>query len=152
MTERARDVEAIFMAALDKATPLERQAYVDFLARTFRVIAGSGFPFDEDYHRRLAEKLYDRSFYPQGTGRQLLAVMTQENRKPALASVTAPTLIIHGSDDPLVPLQCGKDTADAIPGAELLIIEGMGHELPPGNGWPQILDAITAFTKKIQQT
>ena len=140
------------MEVLLEAPPTERQAYVDFLARTFRVFAGSGFPFDEDYHRRLAEKLYDRSFYPQGTGRQLLAVMTQENRKPALASVTAPTLIIHGSDDPLVPLQCGKDTADAIPGAELLIIEGMGHELPPGNGWPQILDAITAFTKKIQQT
>ena len=140
------------MEVLLEAPPTERQAYVDFLARTFRVIAGSGFPFDEAYHRRLAEKLYDRSFYPQGTGRQLLAVMTQENRKPALASVTAPTLVIHGSDDPLVPLECGKDTADVIPGAELLIIEGMGHELPPGNGWPQILDAITAFTKKIQHT
>ena len=78
-----------------------------------------------------------------------MAVMTGENRKPALASVTAPTLVIHGSDDPLVQLECGKDTADAIPGAELLIIEGMGHEVPPGNGWPQILDAITAFTKRI---
>ena len=130
--------------------PAERQGYIDFLARTFRVIAGSGFPFDEDYHRRLAEKLFDRAFYPQGTGRQLLAVMTQENRKPALASVPVPTLVIHCSDDPLVPVECGRDTADAIPGAELLIIEGMGHELPPGNGWPQILDAIVAHIKKAQ--
>ncbi|MBW2408992.1 MAG: alpha/beta hydrolase [Deltaproteobacteria bacterium] len=137
------------MEVLLEAPPTERQAYVDFLARTFRVIAGSGFDFDEDYHRRLAEKLYERSFYPQGTGRQLLAVMTQENRKPALASVTAPTLVIHGSDDPLVPVECGRDTADAIPGAELLIIEGMGHELPPGNGWPRILEAISAHTHKV---
>jgi pimeloyl-ACP methyl ester carboxylesterase len=136
------------MDVLLEAPPADRQGYIDFLVRTMRVIAGSGFAFDEDYHRRLAGELYDRSFYPQGTGRQLLAVMTAENRKPALASVTAPTLVIHGSDDPLVSLECGKDTADAIPGAELLIIEGMGHEVPPGNGWPQILDAIAAHTKK----
>ena len=57
-------------------------------------------------------------------------------------------LFMLGTDDPLVPLEGGRDTADAIPGAELLIIEGMGHELPPGNGWPQILEAIVAHTKK----
>jgi pimeloyl-ACP methyl ester carboxylesterase len=79
-----------------------------------------------------------------------MAVMAQENRKPALASVTVPTLVIHGSDDPLVQLACGQDTADAIPGAELLVIEGMGYDLPPGSGWPQILDAIVAHTKKAQ--
>jgi pimeloyl-ACP methyl ester carboxylesterase len=134
------------MDVLLEAPPTDRQGYIDFLVRTFRVIAGSGFAFDEAYHRQLAGELFDRSFYPQGTGRQLLAVMTGENRKPSLASVTAPTLIIHGSDDPLVPLECGRDTADAIPGAELLIIDGMGHELPPGNGWPQILEAIVAHT------
>jgi pimeloyl-ACP methyl ester carboxylesterase len=134
------------MEVLLEAPPTKRQGYIDFLARTFRVIAGSGFPFDEDYHRRLAEKLFDRAFYPQGTGRQLLAVMTQENRKPALASVSVPTLVIHGSDDPLVPVAAGRDTAEAIPGSKLLIIEGMGHELPPGNGWPQILEAIAIHT------
>lgn len=136
------------MEVLLEAPPAERQAYIDYLARTFRVIAGSGFAFDEAYHRRLAERLYDRAFYPQGIARQLMAVMTQENRKPALASVTVPTLVIHGSDDPLVPVECGRDTADAIPGAELLIIEGMGHDLPPGSGWPQISEAISAHTKK----
>lgn len=139
------------MEVLMEKPPVQRRAYVDYLARTFRVIAGSGFPFDEAYHRRLAEKLYDRAFYPQGTARQLMAVMAQQNRKPALASVTVPTLVIHGSDDPLVPVACGRDTADAIPGAELLIIKGMGHDLPPGSGWPQILEAIGAFTKKIQK-
>jgi pimeloyl-ACP methyl ester carboxylesterase len=136
------------MDVLLEAPPADRQGYVDFLVRTFRVTAGSGFAFDEAYHRQLAGELFDRSFCPRGTGRQLLAVMAAENRKPALASVTAPTLVIHGSDDPLVPVACGRDTADAIPGAELVIIEGMGHELPPGNGWPQILEAIAAHTNK----
>jgi pimeloyl-ACP methyl ester carboxylesterase len=77
-----------------------------------------------------------------------MAVRAQENRKAALASVTVPTLVIHGSEDPLVPPACGQDTADAIPGAELLVIEGMGHDLPPGSGWPQILDAIVTYIKQ----
>jgi len=137
------------METLVEAPPVEREAYIDYLVRTFRVIAGSGFAFDEDFHRRLAEKKFDRAFYPQGTGRQLMAVMAQENRKPALASVTVPTLVIHGSDDPLVPLACGKDTADAIPGAKLLIIDGMGHDLPPGGAWPQILEAVADHTTRL---
>ncbi len=137
------------LEVLIEAPPIERQSYIDYLVRTFRVISGSGFPFDEDFHRQLAEKAFDRAFYPQGTGRQLMAVMAQENRKPALASLTVPTLVVHGSDDPLVPLACGEDTANAIPGAELLIIEGMGHDLPPGSGWPQILEAITAHTNRL---
>ena len=136
------------LEVLVETPPVEREAYIDYLVRTFRVIAGSGFAFDEDFHRRLAQKAFDRAFYPQGTGRQLMAVMAQENRTPALASVTVPTLVIHGSDDPLVPLACGQDTADAIPGAELLVIEGMGHDLPPGSGWPQILDAIVVHIGK----
>ena len=140
--------EPAAMEVLIEAPPVEREAYIDYLVRTFRVIAGSGFAFDEDYHRRFAQEAFDRAFCPQGTGRQLMAVMAQENRKAALASVTVPTLVIHGSDDPLVPPACGQDTADAIPGAELLVIEGMGHDLPPGSGWPQILDAIAAHTKK----
>jgi pimeloyl-ACP methyl ester carboxylesterase len=137
------------LEVLVEAPPVEREAYVDYLVRTFRVIAGSGFAFDEEYHRRLAEKAFDRAFYPQGTGRQLMAVMAQENRKAALSSVTVPTLVIHGSDDPLVPPACGQDTADAIPGAELLVIEGMGHDLPPGGAWPQILEAIAAHVNKL---
>lgn len=130
---------------------IEYETFGDPSARPLLLIIGLGaqlIEWHEYFCDGLAEKLYDRSFYPQGTGRQLLAVMTQENRKPALSSVTAPTLVIHGSDDPLVPLECGRDTADAIPGAELLIIEGMGHELPPGNGWPKILEAIAIHTNR----
>jgi pimeloyl-ACP methyl ester carboxylesterase len=127
--------------------PIERRAYIDYSLKTFRTIAGTGFPFDEEYHRKIAARSYDRAFYPQGVARQLTAILAQENRKYALSKVTAPTLVIHGTDDPLVPVECGKDTAEAIPGAKLLLIEGMGHDLPHGGPWLQIADAILAHIK-----
>jgi pimeloyl-ACP methyl ester carboxylesterase len=136
------------MGLLLAPPPEEREAYVAFQLKAFRTIAGRGFPFDEAWHRKILAQGYDRAFYPQGMGRQLLAILAQENRKPALASVSAPTLVIHGTDDPLVPPEGGKDTAEAVPGAELMMIEGMGHDLPHGGAWPQIMDAITAHTHK----
>ena len=94
-------------------------------------------------------KAYDRSYYPQGTGRrQLVAVMTQSNRKAALRDLKMPTLIIHGDSDPLVSVEAAKDAADAVPGAELIIMEGMGHDLPHGPAWTQIADHLIAHTKK----
>ena len=84
-----------------------------------------------------------------GIGRQLAAVLAQENRKPALASVRVPTLVIDGTADPLVPAAHGKDTADTIPGAQLLLIDGMGHDLPHVKGpWPQVIKAIADHTKR----
>ena len=97
----------------------------------------------------LATQAYDRAFYPQGVARQLVAILTQENRKLALASLSTPTLVIHGADDPLVPVEGGKNTAAAIPGAELMIIDGMGHDLPHGGAWPQIIDAVVDHTHKV---
>ncbi|TFG38585.1 MAG: alpha/beta fold hydrolase, partial [Syntrophobacterales bacterium] len=101
------------------------------------------------WHLKKAAASYDRCFHPQGKTRQLTAVIAHGNRKPALARVTAPTLVIHGTDDPLVPVEGGKDTADAIPGAQLLLIEGMGHDLPSGKGaWPQIVEAMVKHMQK----
>ena len=77
-----------------------------------------------------------------------MAIMANGNRKPRLASVTAPTLVIHGAEDPLVPVEGGKDTAEAIAGAKLLIIDKMGHSLPK-EAWPQIIEAISTHTGKI---
>jgi pimeloyl-ACP methyl ester carboxylesterase len=128
--------------------PEERDAYIEYTVRLFRTISGRGFPFDEEWTRELAARRYDRSFYPQGIARQLAAVLAQENRKPDLASVAAPTLVIHGADDPLVPVEGGRDTAEAVPGAELMIIEGMGHDLPHGGAWPRIADAIAEHTRR----
>ena len=80
--------------------------------------------------------------------RQLIAIMANGNRNPKLVSIKVPSLIIHGGDDPLIPVEGGKDTADAIPGAELLIIDSMGHSLLE-EVWPKIVDAIAANAEKV---
>jgi len=128
-------------------TPEERDAYIEYAVNLWSVVHGSGFSVDEEQVREMAAKSYDRSFHIQGTRRQLMGIFASESRETRLASVNVPTLVIHGGDDPLVLLEGGKDTAESIPGAELLIIEGMGHELPPG-AWPQIIDAISANADK----
>ncbi len=127
--------------------PEERDGYIEYYVNLWCVLHGSGFPFDEEEGREMAAKLYDRSFYPQGIDRQLIAISVSGSRKSKLASVNVPTLVIHGGDDPVVSLEGGKDTAESIPGAELLIIEGMGHALPL-EAWPQIIDAISANADK----
>lgn len=135
------------MEVLMKPVATEREEIIEDGVNRMRIIHGSGFPFDEERARKLVIASFDRSTYRQGFGRQLAAVIASGNRKPALGSITVPTLVIHGGDDPLVPLEGGKDTADAIPGAELHIIEGMGHSLPPVV-WPRIIDAITKNASK----
>ncbi len=137
------------LTALMSPSPQEREAAIEHSVKAYRTIAGPGFPFDEDWTRALMTRAYDRSFCPAGMTRKIAAVMTSGNRKPALASVTAPTLVIHGADDPLVPVECGRDTAEAISGAELMIIEGMGHDLPHGGAWPRIIEAIATHTRKV---
>jgi len=128
--------------------PEDREANIEHTLKLFRTISGSGFPLDEDWIRKVAGQAYDRAFYPQGVDRQFVAILTQKNRKPELGSVSVPTLVIHGADDPLVPVEGGKDTAEAVPGSELIIIDGMGHDLPHGGAWPQIIDAIVDHTQK----
>ena len=137
------------MGVLITPPPEEREACIEHTLKVFRTITGPGFPFDEEWHRKLASQSYDRSFCPQGIARQMVSILAQSNRKPALTSVRTPTLVIHGVDDPLVPVECGKDTAEAISGADLLLIEGMGHDLPHGGAWLQIVDAIAEHTRKM---
>jgi pimeloyl-ACP methyl ester carboxylesterase len=128
--------------------PRERDAYIQHMVTLFKAMAGRGFAFDEAWTRMIVGRAFDRSFSPEGTARQVKAVMAQGNRKKALASVTAPTLVIHGTDDPVVPVEAGRDTVEAIPGARLMLIEGMGHDLPHGGAWPRIVEAIAAHTLK----
>jgi pimeloyl-ACP methyl ester carboxylesterase len=134
------------MERLSAPAPQEREAYIEYMVDLFKAMAGRGFAFDESWTRTITMRAYDRSFSPQGTIRQLAAIMTQTNRKRALASVTIPALVIHGTDDPVVSVEAGKDTAEAIPGARLMLIEGMGHDLPHGGAWPRIVEAIAAHT------
>ena len=122
-----------------------RAANVERAVQVFRTIGSPGFPFDEARVRELAARSYDRCFHPAGVARQLVAILASGSRRPALAAVTVPTLVIHGRDDPLVPVEAGLDTAEAVPGAELLVIDGMGHDLPRAV-WPLIVDRISALT------
>jgi pimeloyl-ACP methyl ester carboxylesterase len=130
--------------------PEGREAYVDYQLKLYKTIAGPGFPFDEVWHRNLAGRSYDRAFYALGKARQFMAILAQGNRKPFLSSITAPALVIHGADDPLVLVQGGMDSAEAIPGAELMIIPGMGHDMPHGSAWPIIVEAVSAHVRKAE--
>lgn len=137
------------MQVLLKPAPAEREAFIEHMLKTWRTIAGQGFPFDEDRMRAQMARSFDRCYCPAGAVRQLMAIIAQGNRKPALAAVRVPTLVIHGAEDPLVPVAAGRDTAEAIPGAKLLILEGMGHDLPPAL-WPKLVEAISAHTQKAE--
>ncbi|UDQ87534.1 alpha/beta fold hydrolase [Xanthobacter autotrophicus] len=95
-----------------------------------RRIAGPAHPVDDDAHRRLVLEEARRAHDPRGVGRQLAAMVVAGDRRARLATIAVPALVIHGACDPLIPPACGADTAASIPGAEFLLIEGMGHHLP----------------------
>ena len=109
--------------------------------QTWQVLRGPGFSADDARDVERAGQSFARGIDPAGAMRQLAAVLGSGSRREALRNVEVPTLVIHGRADPLVPLACGIDTAQAIPGAELLVLDGMGHALPIAL-WPQIIDAI----------
>jgi pimeloyl-ACP methyl ester carboxylesterase len=112
-----------------------------------RVVGSPAFAVDEDEIRARAARAYDRCFHPLGIARQLCAIVASGDWRPELAKLDVPTLVIHGSDDPLVRPSWGRATAEAIPGSELLMIEGMGHDLPRG-AWDTLIEAIVANTTK----
>jgi pimeloyl-ACP methyl ester carboxylesterase len=132
------------MTALLTPSPSDRAEFIDHMVKTFRIVGSPGFEFDEASFRDRVGRAFDRSYDPSGVARQLVAVLADGDRRERLRSVRVPTLVIHGKNDPLVPVEGGVDTADAVPGARLLVIEGMGHDLPRG-AWPQIIDAIASF-------
>jgi pimeloyl-ACP methyl ester carboxylesterase len=124
-----------------KNPPLDRAGYQEHAVWVFSKIGSPGFARDEDDLRRIAGMSFDRGINPAGTARQLAAIIASGDRTPLLRTITAPTLVIHGAKDKLVPPSGGRATARAIPGARLLLIEGMGHDIPRG-AWPRMLDAI----------
>jgi pimeloyl-ACP methyl ester carboxylesterase len=125
--------------------PDEREAYIDHMIGVYKAIRG-GFIFDEIWTRKYISESYDRCYYPQGKARHTVAVLAHGNRAPSLSTVSVPTLVIHGKDDPFFLVAAGLDTANAISGAKLLIIDSMGHDLPHGEPWPQIIQAIANHT------
>lgn len=139
------------LAFLLRPPPVEREALIEHAVELWRTIGSPGFPFDEEFVRTRSALAYDRCFYPPGQVRQLAAILAHGSRRPRLKDVRVPALVIHGTDDPLVPVEGGKDTAAHIPGAELMLIEGMGHDLPRPV-WPRLVAAIAGLTRRATAT
>jgi pimeloyl-ACP methyl ester carboxylesterase len=126
-----------------------KEDYVDSAVKLFRAI-GSKKGFDEEYVRERVALSWDRGINRAGYGRQLAAITADGNRSKRLARVKAPTLVIHGNDDRLVSPSGGRATAKAIPGAKLLKVDDMGHDMPR-QVWPKIIDAIVANTARANE-
>jgi pimeloyl-ACP methyl ester carboxylesterase len=118
-------------AVLQQPPAISRNEAIERAVTSSRIIGSPGYPADPKRIRERAAQDYDRAFDPAGVARQMAAaVVATGTRRERLTRLEVPTLVIHGADDPLVPLACGEDTAAAIPDAELLVIDGMGHDLP----------------------
>lgn len=135
------------MAILMATPPPEREAVIEQSVKAERVIGSPAYPADPEVVRERAARLFDRSFHPAGAARQMAAIAAHGDRGPALRTLDVPSLIIHGKADPLVPVAGGIDTHEALSGSELMLIEGMGHNLPP-ELWEEIADAIAKLTRK----
>jgi pimeloyl-ACP methyl ester carboxylesterase len=129
-----------------RQAPDDRAGFVEHLDTVFAAIGSRGLPRDSERVRAIAARSYDRGHDPAASGRQLGAITASGNRTAALRLITAPTLVIHGTDDRLVRPSGARATARAIPGVRLMMVEGMGHDLPEA-AWPQLVGAISAHAQ-----
>ena len=135
------------LAVLMVRPPATREERIAQAMEIRRVLIGPADPFDGAEERLRAERATDRAYHPMGTGRQLLASMTAHPRLEQLKKLQVATLVVHGKEDVLVPVENGRIVASAIPGARLLEIDGMGHDLPR-RMWPQMVDAIADLARQ----
>jgi pimeloyl-ACP methyl ester carboxylesterase len=135
-------------AALLAPPPTNRAEAIERAVRNQKILGSPGYPMDEAWIREIAGQAYDRGFDPLGVARQQLAIYASGDRTTALAHVRAPALVVHGDADPLVQLPGGQATAAALPDAELLVIPGMGHNLPRAI-WPTLVAAISRLADRV---
>ncbi len=133
----------VLLQLVRRPPPNDREAAIRYTMRMNRLIGSPGYPLDEQQLRQLAETSLERANDPSGFKRQLVAVTSAGDRRRLLAKIKAPTLVIHGRDDPLIPLRMGLETAAAIRKAKLKVIDGMGHDLPP-----RLLPKLTRLLSK----
>ena len=136
---------AVFMRRPPASAPPEQ--VIAHFVEVFSVIGSPGFPTARPELEERIGRWVRRAYNPAGTARQLVAVIASGDRRRLLHRITAPTLVIHGADDPLVPVEAGRDTAHAVPGAKLLVIDGMGHDLPDAV-LPTLVDAIARHCRE----
>ncbi len=122
----------VIRALMSRPRSTAPQDIGDFYVKLLKVIGSPAFPVSEAEVRERASVAFNRNFHPQGIPRQMMAIMTDTQRAHALQNIQVPTLVIHGTEDGLVPFACGQDTARRIPNARFVPVEGMGHDLPPG--------------------
>jgi pimeloyl-ACP methyl ester carboxylesterase len=127
-----------------------KEAFVRRIVTVFHAIGSPGFAKDDAWLREMAELSFDRGADAASTARQLGGILASGNRTVNLRRITAPTLVVHGKTDRLVRPSGGRATARAIPGARLLLIDGMGHDLPRG-AWPRIIDAVVENAARAEQ-
>ena len=120
-----------------------REAVIAHNIRTIELIGSPAYPVDEETLREMSSLSFDRCYFPSGFVRHVAAIIEDGDRRDRLQQITAPTLVLHGREDSLVPLAGGIDTAEHVDGARLEIIDGMGHNLPEAL-WPRLIDSITA--------
>jgi pimeloyl-ACP methyl ester carboxylesterase len=129
------------LGLLMKRAPTEREENIEHGVRIWHVLRSPGFTYDEGQGRTRIAAAFDRSFSPDGVARQFAAIASQADRTAALADVKVPATVIHGAEDSLIDRSGGEATARAIPGAKLIVVPGMGHDLPAAV-WPLVIDAI----------
>jgi pimeloyl-ACP methyl ester carboxylesterase len=135
------------LAGLMRPPVATREQEIEDSVAWYRLIGSPAYPADEAYLREKATRNYDRAAHPAGALRQAAAVVASGDRTEKLRDVRVPSLAIHGENDPLINVSGGKATAEAIPGAELLVFPGMGHDLPRPL-WPALTDAVIAHARK----
>jgi pimeloyl-ACP methyl ester carboxylesterase len=140
--------EDVGKALLGRGPAKSREEALEASVGMLTLIGSPGFPTPPEALRARAGVAYDRCYNPDGFTRQLLAVLTSASRKELLGALKVPTLVVHGREDPLVPVQAGEATAAAIPGAELLVVDGMGHDLPAALQ-PRLVDAVTRLAARV---
>ena len=128
-----------------------REEAIERTLETYRVIGSPGFELDEAGLRERAALSYERAYDPAGVSRQLVAIAASGDRSEGLRRLDVPTLVIHGAEDPLIQVSGGRATAEAIPGAELVVFEGMGHDLPRAL-WPEVTGRIAALVERSERT
>ena len=134
---RSDVLQHIFIRRPDTGDP---EVMLKHASKSIKLISSPGYPRSEEEWRHLISMSLQRSFYPQGFRRHVAAVVADGSRVKRLATIDKPTLVIHGKEDPLIPLECGIDTAKHIKGARLELIDGMGHDIPP-----QLVDRLTSM-------
>jgi pimeloyl-ACP methyl ester carboxylesterase len=137
------------MGLFARPEPTNREEVVEQMVETFQIIGSPGYPHDEDELRERMGMAYDRSYDRVGMMRQALATLASGDRTERLRSIKAPTLVIHGADDRMCDVSGGRATAEAIPGAELVVIDGMGHNLPRGLR-PRLTSLIADFVLRVE--